>query len=83
MEEGGIKVKIAYNKRSDVLYLTFSDTVNKCKYTESPAGIISRIDVITGNVVGVTVTNFLLNIDSTERMVLPISGAMVKEIINA
>lgn len=52
-------MKTTYNKRSDVLYLILSETPNHCSYTESPDGVIARIDDVTHEVVGITIYDFL------------------------
>jgi uncharacterized protein YuzE len=48
-----------YADHADVLYVTFSETKNKCIYVEIESGVICRIDEASNQIVGLTITDFM------------------------
>ncbi len=67
-------MKVSYSKHADVLYIVLSATTNNCSYVELPNGIITRIDGVTQQIVGVTIYNFIQKMEDGERLSIPEIG---------
>lgn len=63
-------MKITYSKHADVLYIILSATTNPCRYVELPNSVITRIDEVSQQVVGVTVYNFMQKMEQGEGLTI-------------
>ena len=69
-------MKITYDKAEDVLYITFADSKEECDYVESPDGIVLRVGLESGKLLGCTVMWFQKKLKTQGKVVIPEVGAV-------
>ena len=67
-------MKITYDHEEDVLYLTFIDSEEECDYVENPDGVVLRIGLKSGQVLGCTVMWFMKKLKRDKKVVVPEIG---------
>jgi uncharacterized protein YuzE len=63
-------MKLTYDKRADVLYITFKDTKH-VSCLEGQGDVLVRIDPTTDDVVGFTILNFTITQSILDKIGLP------------
>lgn len=75
-------MKVDYDKRADVLYITFRSHSGKCKYLENGRGQIIRVDALTAEIVGCTIPMFSRRVANGELDIPEIGDAGSTEAIS-
>jgi uncharacterized protein YuzE len=74
-------IQMSYNKEMDILYLSVGDP-RPAITEELGDDILLRLDIETGEVVGLTVLNFSRHFDSSENLQIPPIGIELHKLIS-
>ena len=74
-------LQLYYDKQSDILYLSAGDP-RPAISEELGDDILLRLDIETGEVVGLTVLNFSRHFDSSETLQIPPIGIELHKLIS-
>ena len=69
-------MKVNYDRRADVLYLTFADSSEECDYVETSDGTVLRVGIRSGDIYSCTIMWFTKKMEKQQQIVIPGIGAL-------